>query len=171
MISDNAKTFKAASRIIQKILSDPEVIQHFDKLQVKWKFNLERAPWWGGIFERMIKSAKRCMKKTIGRAILTYDELLTVITDIEAVLNSRPISYISMDDLEEPLTPSHLLLGFRVSSLPDPSIPDDPEWNESPSGITRRMRHFLKTSEKFWKRWKQEYLLELREFQCAKPEQ
>ena len=76
----------------------------------------------GGMFECMIKSAKRCLKKSVGRASLTYDELSTLVTEIEAVLNSRPLTYVSTDDLEEPLTPSHLLLGYRVLSLPDPTL-------------------------------------------------
>ena len=74
------------------------------------------------MFECMIKSAKRCLKKSVGRASLTYDELSTLVTEIEAVLNSRPLTYVSTDDLEEPLTPSHLLLGYRVLSLPDPTL-------------------------------------------------
>ena len=112
----------------------------------------------------MIKSAKRCLKKSIGRACLTFDELLTLVTEVEAVLNSRPLSYISMDDLEEPLTPSHLLIGFRALSLPDPNVyDDDPDYNETADDLSRRMKHFVETSKKFWKRWKQEYLLELRE--------
>jgi hypothetical protein len=69
-----------------------------------------------------------------------------------------------MDDLEEPLTPSHLLLGYQVLSLPDPPLSDDPDYYESANDLSRRMKHLLKTSEKFWKRWKKEYLLELREF-------
>ena len=115
----------------------------------------------GGIFERMIKSAKRCLKKSIGRASLTYDELSTLVIEIEAVLNSRLLTYVSMDDLEEP---SHLLLGYRVLSLPDPPLSDDPDYGESANDLSRRMKHLLKTSEKFWKRWKKEYLLELSEF-------
>ena len=111
----------------------------------------------------MIKSAKRCLKKAIRRANLTYDELLTLLTEIEAVLNSRPLSYISMDDLKEPLTPSHLLLGYRVLSLPDRTPSDDPDYDESSYDLSRRMKHFIQTSEKFWKRWSKEYLLELRE--------
>lgn len=165
MVSDNAKTFKSASKIIQRIFDDPEVNRHFADLRVEWTFNLEKAPWWGGIFERMIKSAKRCLKKSIGKACLSYDELLTLVTEVEAVLNSRPLSYISMDDLEEPLTPSHLVVGFRVLSLPDPNLyaDDDPDYNETADDLSRRMKHYIETSKKFWKRWKQEYLLELRE--------
>ena len=145
MVSDNGKTFKAASRIIQSVFDDPEVRRHFTELRVEWAFNLEKAPWWGGIFERMIKSAKRCLKKAIGRACLTYDELLTLVTEVEAVLNSRPLSYIAMDDLEEPLTPSHLLLGYRVLTLPDPSLSDDLDYNASANDLSRRMKHLIKT--------------------------
>lgn len=164
VVSDNAKTFKSASRIIQSVFSDREVEKHFTNLCVEWVFNLERAPWWGGIFERIVQSAKRCLKKAVGKACLTYDELLTIVTEIEAVLNSRPLSYVSVDDLEEPLTPSHLLLGYRVLSLPDPSLHDDPDHNESAQDLSRRMKHLIKTSGRFWRRWRKEYLTELREF-------
>ena len=94
---------------------------------MKWSFNLEKAPWWGGVFEKMIQSAKRCLRKTIGNARLTYDELITSVTEVEMILNSRPLSYVSSEDIEEPLTPSHLLVGYRVLSLPDPMTSADDE--------------------------------------------
>ena len=75
MISDKAKTFKSALGIIPNVLDKPEVKAHFSKLQVKWKFNLEKASWWGGIFELMVRSTKCCLKKAVGRARLIYDEL------------------------------------------------------------------------------------------------
>ncbi len=59
---------------------------------------MERAPWWGGVLERMIKSTKRCLRKLIGKANLTYDGLLTAFAEVEVVVNSRPLSYISSDD-------------------------------------------------------------------------
>ena len=65
----------------------------------------------GGLFERMVRSVKRCLKKTIGGAKLTYEELLTVTTETEMILNARPLSYVTSADVEEPLTPSHLLHG------------------------------------------------------------
>lgn len=166
MISDNGKTFKSASKVIERVLSDSVVQKYFSDLRVQWIFNLEKAPWWGGMFERLIKSAKRCLRKVIGRCSLTYEELATVVTEVEAVLNSRPLTYVDSDDLVEPLTPSHLMLGFRVLSLPDPIIPedDDPDYNESASDLTKRMRYLATLSEGFWKRWRAEYLTELREF-------
>ena len=57
----------------------------------------------------MIKSMKGCLKRVIGHARLTFDELVTVVIEVEATLNSRPLSYVSPDDLDEPLTPAHLL--------------------------------------------------------------
>jgi len=67
MISDNGKTFKAASKAIHKISSHDVIQGYSSNVGVKWSFNLEKAPWWGRIFERMIKAMKRCLKKTIGR--------------------------------------------------------------------------------------------------------
>ena len=116
LISDNGKTFKSAAKVISKILTHHDVKQHFSGLHVTWSFNLERAPWWGGFFERMVKSVKRCLKKTIGNATLSYDELLTAVAEVEMVLNSRPLSFVSTEDKEEPLTPSHLLIGRSVES-------------------------------------------------------
>ena len=110
----------------------------------------------------MIKSAKRCLKKSIGKNCLCFDELYTLIVEVEAVLNLRPLTYVSSEDTEEPLTPSHLLVGYRILTLPDSSIPDDPDY--SPEGLTRRLSHLSLVMKHFWNRWKKEYLLELREF-------
>ena len=70
-------------------------------------------------FERLINSTKRFLKKTLGKARLTYEGLLTVLTEVECILNSRPLTYLYSDDLEEPLTPSHLIRGRRLLSVPD----------------------------------------------------
>ena len=59
---------------------------------------------------------------------LTYNKPLTLVVETEAVLNSRPLSYVSSDDLEKPLTPSHLLIGYRVLSLSDPPMEIDPNY-------------------------------------------
>lgn len=110
MISDNGKTFKSAAKLIKQIMESPESRKYFSQFRVEWQFNLERAPWWGGIFERMVRSAKLCLKKSVGRNCLSHDELLTLVTEVEAVLNSRPLTYVTAEDVEEPLTPSHLLV-------------------------------------------------------------
>ena len=71
-----------------------DFLSHF---KIEWKFNVARAPWWGGFFERLVRSVKRCLKKTIGKARLTYEELLTIIVEIEGVLNSRPLTVCCME--------------------------------------------------------------------------
>ena len=54
-----------------------------------WRFNLEKASWWGGFFERLVRCVKRCLKKILKNAKLTYEELLTVVVVIECVLVNR----------------------------------------------------------------------------------
>lgn len=83
VVSDNGRTFKPAAREITRIFNDPGVKQHFAREHMKWTFNLEKAPWWGGVFERLVKSVKRCLKKTISGTRPTYEELLTVIIELK----------------------------------------------------------------------------------------
>ena len=163
IVSDNGKTFEAASKVIHAIFKHPEVRGYLSTLGVEWIFNLPRAPWWGGVFERMIRSTKRCLKKVIGKGRLSYDELLTALIEVEAVINSRPLSYLSSDDLEEPLTPSHLLSGRRLMNLPDHLCPEPEEFEADSSLLTRRHRYLNRILTRFWKRWRGEYLLELRD--------
>ena len=139
---------------------------HLAENGCEWTFNVEKAPWWGGAFERMVQSTKRCLKM-VGQASLTPDELLTAIVEIESILNSRPLSYISAGDMEEPLTPSHLLIGRRVLNLPDhlDYICEfgEEDFDIDSTQLTRRMKHLSNTLNHFWKRWRNEYLAELRE--------
>ena len=165
VVSDNAKMFKAAARLFKEIMRHEEASRYLEENKIQWTFNVEKAPWWGGVFERLIRSVKRCLK-VIGRAKFTREELLTVVTEIEMIINSRPLSYISQSDLDEPITPSHLLMGRRVLSLPDRlcySEDQDEDFTVSPQILSRRMRYLSRTMDQFWSRWRLEYLLELRE--------
>ena len=167
IISDNAKTFKSAKSILSAMLNDPSVQHYFREVRLEWSFNLEKAPWWGGFFERLIKSTKRCLRRTIGQTKLTLDELSTAVIEVEMVLNSRPLTYMSTEDLEEPLTPSHLIIGRRILSLPTPltdsSVLDDPDFELSTKDVSQRRKHLSAVIGHFWRRWNKEYLLELRE--------
>ena len=165
VISDNARTFTSAAQTLEKLFDNQEVQQYLSGLKVKWSFNLEKAPWWGGFFERIIQSMKRCLKKTVGKARLTLDELNTVVIQVEAILNSRPISYVSSEDLEEPLTPSHLLTGYRSLCLPDSSAVHDSDENFELTShdLNTRAQNLTRALDQFWNRWRDEYLAELRE--------
>ena len=163
VISDNGKTFKAAAKTVQAVLGHEDVKRYFLGLGVKWVFNIPKAPWWGGIFERMVRSTKWCLRKIVGQTKLSYDELLTALTEVEMVLNSRPLTFVSTDDFEEPLTPSHLLIGRRVMSLPGPVPSNDSDDKVMANQLGQRSRHLNLTLNRFWKRWRNKYLLELRE--------
>ena len=104
IISDNGKYFTS------------EHAQNFvNNLNIKWKFNIEGAPWTGGFFERLIRSVKRYLKNILGNARLDYEQMLTIIKEIEMVLNNRPITYLYAEsDLIELVTPNKLLFGRNL---------------------------------------------------------
>ena len=68
-------------------------------LEVRQKFILPASPWWGGLFERLVRSVKMSLKKILGKSMLSYEELETVLLNIESVINGRPLAYLSEDDL------------------------------------------------------------------------
>ena len=110
-----------------------------------------------------------CLKKSFGCARLTYDELLTVLAEVETQ-GHYPIA-ISSEDIEEPLTLSHLLISHRVLILPDTvvtcsggDIDEDMDAHVSQESLNKRARHLSIIMKHFWKRWKTEYLLQLQEY-------
>ena len=103
----------------------------------------------------------------VGRANFSFDELLTAVVEIEAIINSRPLSYISSADCEEQLTPSHLVVGRRLLNLPDHlgyiCDPGDEDFEVNASQLTKQVKHLASVLNHFRKRWRSEYLNELRE--------
>ena len=159
--------FKAASKYLKIVFKDGTVKEYLTSLGTDWIFNVESAPWWGGAFERLVRSTKRCLRKLVGRAQVSFDELVTTLAEIESVINSRPLMYVSAGDIEEPLTPSHLIVGRRILNLPDhlSHLDDigDEEFSLNPTQLTRQMKHLANILNHFWIRWRNEYLSELRE--------
>ena len=162
VVSDNAKTFKATARLLQKLQKDEQFQDFLASRRTEWKFNMERAPWMGGVFERMIGSVKRCLRKVLGNAKLTFDELNTVLIEIEGTLNSRPLTYL-YDKLEEALTPSHLLFGHRLSPLSENVDIHANLDNVDNDKIHKRFLYLTRKLNHFWNRWRKEYVTDLRE--------
>ena len=161
IVPDNAKTFEKAERELTVIFDSPLIQDYLSGRRIDWQYNLAKAPWWGGFFERLIKEVKLCLKKVLGRTRLTFDELSTILVEIEAVLNSRPLTYLYLDEIEELLTPFHLVIGRRLLTLPSRS---EDEETESSSAFTRRAAYLATKLQHFWKRWQRKYLVQLREF-------
>ena len=55
---------------------------------------VDKAPWWGGFWERSVQTVKRPLKKVIGRGCLNFEELSTLLTEVECVVNDRPLAYV-----------------------------------------------------------------------------
>lgn len=108
--SDNAKTFVCVAEMLAESLGSRAP---------QWKFIPPRAPWWGGFWERMVRTVKASLKKCLGSRCLSRTELETVLLEIESCVNSRPITFVGdCVDAVEPLTPSQFLHG--VGRAPEP---------------------------------------------------
>ena len=121
LASDNAKMFKSSCKEIRKITRSDEVWCYLVNQRISWNFIVERALWWGGFKERLVRSIKRPLKKVLGQSALNFEELQTVLVEIESVINSRPITYMHDDEysISHPLTPSDLIYGRQTSSTPN----------------------------------------------------
>ncbi|KAF2904714.1 hypothetical protein ILUMI_01467 [Ignelater luminosus] len=120
--SDNAKTFKRLAGDFQElsnIMESEDIRRLATNFRIKWKFILERAAWWGGFWESLVRNVKTALKASVGRFLLNRDQSSTLITEIEAKINGRPLTYIT-DDHDEllPLTPSHVLIGYGETTVP-----------------------------------------------------
>ncbi|XP_076652425.1 uncharacterized protein LOC143358835 [Halictus rubicundus] len=122
----------------------------------RWKFNPPSSPHFGGKWEAAVKSVKFHLKRVIGDTGHTYEEFSTLLSQVEAILNSRPLCPLS-DDPTNPsaLTPGHFLIGTALTTTPEPAIIDLPTSRLSRWQLIRQML------ERFWKRWSAEYLQHL----------
>ena len=162
--SDNQSSFHKADKVLSaayrnaqavwKRLDKKEIERRFVSMGIKWKFNTERASHQGGQWEKFCDKVKRPLKLVVGKALLTYQELQTVLTDIEAQINSRPITYIG-DDISDGMviTPAHLVLGRPLGRLPD-----FPNRFEKEIKLKKRFLYRQRIADHFWKRFQKEYL-------------
>ena len=95
--SDNGRTFVGAAKWLRNVIQDERLHDFLAQLNIKWQFNLTKAPWWGGQFERMIGLVKQAFNKSVGNGTLTWRELQDVLLDVEVLLNNRPLSYVEED--------------------------------------------------------------------------
>ena len=162
IITDNAKTFKSAALEVKKLLRAPRLSDHFKLKGIRWIFIPELAPFQGGFWERMVRSVKRCLIKVIGRALVSYDGLATLLLEIENVIVSRPLTYIVDDSngVSYPLTPSQLVNGRYLSSSPNDS---HLEVLNTYQGTSKRAKYHRQLLSQFCNSWKNEYLLSLME--------
>ena len=145
VISDNGTNF--VSKETQNFVQN---------LGVNWDPNLPLAPWHGGFFERLVRNTKELLRKTLQKTKLNYEELQTILLEVENILNNRPLTYFYDDELESCLTPNHLLFGRRLERSNHDLTPLNSSVIQS-SKLSHIINHF-------WERWRLEYLSTLREY-------
>ena len=160
IVSDNAKTVKGENKLLQNLFKDEEVNKFLVTKSIEW---INILFWYEGAYERLIKSVKHCLKKTLRNAKVTLAELYTLVVEIEGTLNNRPLTYLSADEFKKALTPNHLICGRRLEQLPDLNIKHCMEEDLSPDNLNRRQQYLAKLLHHWWNRWKHEYSVDLRE--------
>jgi len=164
--TDNALTFHAANAHLAQLwtsLSAAKSHRFLAQHNIAWKFIAPRAAWWGGWWERMVGTTKRCLRKVLGRLQVSEEGLNTTLVAIEAAINSRPIG--QAEDETGVLTPAHFLIGERLTTIPSGR---EPETNRS---LTKEFKMRQKLADDFWRRWQKEYLTTLRSFHEVRQQQ
>lgn len=154
--SDNGKNFIGSERELREALSG----LNQDKIQsamlqrgIKWYFNPPAGSHHGGVWERLIRMVRNVLRSVLNQQVLDDEGLQTLLCEVEAILNDRPITKISDDPMDlEALTPNHLLLLKTKPVLPPGLFVKEDLY------IKRRWRQVQYMADLFWKRWTQEYL-------------
>ena len=110
IISDNTSVFKATASWIKKIQKSKRLQDHLAREDIRWQFNLSRSPWWGGMYKRVIKDLKKTLYKTLRRTTLSFEQLKTVIVNIERQMNNRPFTYPESEGGEEQVLTLNVLM-------------------------------------------------------------
>nr|XP_042897248.1 uncharacterized protein LOC122269233 [Parasteatoda tepidariorum] len=155
VFSDNATNFTGASaelkRLYKLMLSSEDVSNMLSSEGIRWKFLPPRAP--GDLWDAGVKSFKYPFKRVVGFARLTLEEFLTVITQIEGILNSRPLTSLPTDTDEfQVLTPGHFLIGKPINSIPEPNFIDKRD------NLLNRWQRVQKIVQTIWRHWQNSYL-------------
>lgn len=156
--SDNGTNFVGAQKCLHdlhKFIKQHEVdiIDNCSSESISWKFIPPNSPHFGGLWESGIKSVKFHLFRVLRENKLTYEELYTILTQIEAILNSRPLYPLSSNPTDlQPLTPAHLMIGRTLTSLPEVNL------HSVPINRLSRPQLIQALYQGFWKRWSKEYL-------------
>ncbi|CAG9107959.1 unnamed protein product [Plutella xylostella] len=159
--ADNSTTFVGGFNELNSFLSNnSDAIQSsMNEQGIDFKFIPPYSPHFGGLWESAVKSVKHHLRRTLGLAHLTYEEMTTCLIQIEAILNSRPLVPISSDPSDlSCLTPAHFLIGRPLLSVPHNVIDDN-------ANISRlqRFQRVEALKQHFWRRFSNEYVCSLQQ--------
>ena len=156
VLSDNGTNFVGGNNELKELvnsLDKKKIGKSTANKGIRWHFNAPLGPHLGGVFETMIKAAKRATYKILGNADIRDEELHTAFTGAESLLNSRPLTYQSTDIRDDvPLTPNHLLIGQVGERFAQDSV------DKEPFSPRKRWRQVQELIRHYWKRWMREWL-------------
>ncbi|XP_068674720.1 uncharacterized protein [Montipora foliosa] len=159
--SDNGTNFTSADKELRTAIGkwNREMIKEFlQQKEILWVFNPPTASHMGGVWERMIRSVRKILNAVLKEQNLTEESLVTLMCEVEAILNSRPLTKISDDPSDlQALTPNHLLLLRAGPSFPPGTFSREDQYTN------KRWKQVQYLSDVFWKRWTREYLPMLQE--------
>ena len=163
LVSDQGTTFVGADKALQELYMESSVhMQELSGLLVdegtSWSFNPPGAPHFGGIWEAAVKSVKHHLRRVVGSHTLTFEEFYTLLKQVEACLNSRPLLPLTDDPTDNQfLTPSMLLNQSNSYIIPEP------DYTNSKIPPVQRYKQIQQMLQDWWKKWSLEYLQTLQE--------
>lgn len=173
IVSDNAPQFQLTSKTIQtawnSIVADTAVLNYTAQDGIRWHFITEYSPWKGGFYERLVALVKNSFKKSVGRNCLQRQEFITLICEIEAVINSRPLTHLYDDsqsfEVLRPIDFLHIDCNPGIPSTEEDDTDQEyrPPTIESHEKLLAAFNNSMKHLNKFWHYWTAEYLQSLRE--------
>ncbi|XP_028967236.1 uncharacterized protein LOC114828214 [Galendromus occidentalis] len=120
-VSDNGASFVKAATELKRLFSslrNPAAQQELNGRTIDWKFICPRSPWHGGFYERVVGIFKSALIKTLGRSLVGYEELRTILCEVAGVINERPLTFVSADPDElTAITPAQFLRGDPITPL------------------------------------------------------
>ena len=174
LATDNGTNFRGAPKelkdlydLLQAPKSQNAVNRYCTTQHIKWTHTRARSPHFGGLWEAAVKSMKLLLAKVVGSHNLFIDELYSITVEIEAILNSRPLTPLdsARDDGIEVLTPGHFLVGKALKSVSPPDLSTHKYNNLSRWNLRQRIM------SDFWERWSSDYLTHLNSFKkCHHPQ-
>ena len=158
--SDNGTNFVGAYRELQELVAlwkteefQRDITTALSLDEITWHFQPPRAPHFGGLWESSVKLVKTHLKRVVGKTLLTYVQFITLLTQVEACINSRPLVPLSDEPSDlAALTPSHFLIGDVLTNYPEPSITD------LPANRLNQWQQIQQIQQHFWSRWSRDYL-------------
>lgn len=156
--SDNGTNFVGASNDLREFLNSSNIQYDMAQEGIDFKFTPPYSPHFNGMAEAAVRSTKHHLRRLLQSVHFTYEEMATCLAQIEAILNSRPLTVLSTDPFDfSALTPSHFLIGRPLTSIPHPQV------LERDVSCAERYKRIEYIRQHFWARFRDEYISTLQQ--------